>query len=357
MTCMTPAEDGREIVSQNRLGPRETDLLRMTDWFFPEGMNHHELFAGIPGVQTIMQGFARRVAGLGRLPLEPEAPHRATRRQVDVFVVGAGPAGMAVASRLATAGRSVEVAEDQLAAGGGILALAPEDAAKFEPIRKRFEQAALRGAIRLRTSTSAAAIYGRDLLVASDETGAEVLEARAIVFACGAHDGALAFEGNDVPGVMSARAGGLLLRHGVLVGERIAVIVPAGGGPFGESFARAAAEHAKLALVHGDPIGVRGSSGVKSVRVRETSGKERSLDVDAVLIDAPRSPAYELPQQAGASLAHDPRGFIVQAPGGFIASDAGRSVWAVGEVCGVPFEPGAIDADAARVAEGVLRGA
>src|SRR5690348_4294251 len=49
MTCLTPAEDGREIVSQNRLGPREADLLRMTDWFFPEGMNHHELFAGIPG--------------------------------------------------------------------------------------------------------------------------------------------------------------------------------------------------------------------------------------------------------------------------------------------------------------------
>src|SRR4051794_27403616 len=34
MTCMVPAEEGTAVVSQNRLGPREVDLLRMTDWFF-----------------------------------------------------------------------------------------------------------------------------------------------------------------------------------------------------------------------------------------------------------------------------------------------------------------------------------
>ena len=70
MTCMLAARDGMSVVSQNRLGSRDADLLRMTDWFFPEGLNHHELFAGVPGVQSIMQSFARRVAGLGRLPAE-----------------------------------------------------------------------------------------------------------------------------------------------------------------------------------------------------------------------------------------------------------------------------------------------
>ena len=30
------------------VGSKDTDLLRVADWFFPEGMNHHELFAGVP---------------------------------------------------------------------------------------------------------------------------------------------------------------------------------------------------------------------------------------------------------------------------------------------------------------------
>src|SRR5579863_110690 len=46
MTCRVPAADGMRIETQNVVGSREHDLLRMSDWFFPDGMNHHELFAG-----------------------------------------------------------------------------------------------------------------------------------------------------------------------------------------------------------------------------------------------------------------------------------------------------------------------
>ncbi|MBX3260168.1 MAG: (2Fe-2S)-binding protein [Labilithrix sp.] len=347
MTCLVPAEDGVAVVTQNRLGPRDADLLRMTDWFFPEGMNHHELFAGVPGIQTIMQGFARRVAGLGKLPLEPAAPRPASRRRADVVVVGAGPAGMAVAARLARADRAVEVLDDQLTPGGGITALAAEDAAAFEPISAAFASGVASGAIRVRSRTTAGAVYGRDLLVAGEE-GAEIVEARALVLACGAHDGALAFEGNDVPNVMSARAAGWLLSRGVLVGERIVVVVPDGGGPFGESFARAArvaSARAEVTVLHGEPLAVRGSGRAKGVRVR-TATKERAVDADAVLVDAARSPAFELCQQAGAALVHAPRGFVVRTDDGRIAD----GVWATGEVCGLPFDPHALDAHAALVA-------
>ncbi|HEY8073250.1 MAG TPA: 2Fe-2S iron-sulfur cluster-binding protein, partial [Labilithrix sp.] len=144
MTCMTPCDEGTAVVSQNRLGPREADFLRMTDWFFPDGMNHHELFAGVPGVQRVMQVFARRVAGLGKLPDERAAPRRATRRAADVVVVGAGPSGMAIATRLADAGRDVEVLDDQLAPGGGVLALAGEEARPFAAIRDAFGTARVR---------------------------------------------------------------------------------------------------------------------------------------------------------------------------------------------------------------------
>ncbi|MBX3197430.1 MAG: (2Fe-2S)-binding protein [Labilithrix sp.] len=347
MTCLVPAEDGVAVVTQNRLGPRDADLLRMTDWFFPDGMNHHELFAGVPGIQTIMQGFARRVAGLGKLPLEPTAPRAASRRPADVVVVGAGPAGMAVAARLARSSRAVEVIDDQLAPGGGLTALAPEDAATFEPIAAAFAAGVASGAIRVRSRTTAGAVYGRDLLVAGEE-GAEIVEPRALVLACGAHDGALAFEGNDVPNVMSARAAGWLLSRGVLVGARIAVVVPDGGGPFGESFARAvraSSARAEVTVLHGEPLAVRGSGRAKGVRVR-TATKEVAVDADAVLVDAARAPAFELCQQAGASLVHAPRGFVVHTDDGRVAD----GVWATGEVCGLPFDPRALDAHAALVA-------
>jgi sarcosine oxidase subunit alpha len=341
MTCLTAARDGMNIVSQNRLGPREADLLRMTDWFFPEGLNHHELFAGVPGVQTVMQAFARRVAGLGRLPGADAPPRRAERRRADVVVVGGGAAGMMVASRLAGAGRDVEILDDHLTLGGSLLALGEAERAPFTRTLAAFDDAVKRRAIRARASTSACGVYGSDLLVVGPE-GAEIVEARALVLACGAHDGVLAFENNELPGVMSARAGGFLLNRGVVVGKKIVVVVAEGGGPFGESFARAAAPHTEVKLVEGTPRAVKGSSRVKGVSVRG----RRELTCDAVLVDAPRSPSYELAAQVGATLVHEPRGYVVDA--------TPEGVYATGEMAGVAFDYAALEKDAARVAERVL---
>lgn len=337
MTCMAKAHDGCEVVTQNRLGPRQADLLRLTDWFFPEGMNHHELFAGVPGIGAIMQTFARRVAGLGRLPTEIEPPRPAQRRAVDVLVVGGGAAGIGVARALAAAGRSVELVDDQLVIGGGAGALA--DGASFG-------LGALDG-VRVRTATTVGAIYGRDVLVVAPE-GAEVIEPRALVLACGAHDAALAFEGNDIPGIMSARAAGWLLhRHGVVPGKELVIV---GEGLFADDYARAAAAHAKVTRTNGTLVAVSGTLHARKVRV-VVDGKEQTLDADLVVIDAPRAPAYELAEQVGAALTHTPSGFVVERDaGGKIAP----GVWAAGEVAGVAFTPEALVADAERVARSVL---
>jgi sarcosine oxidase subunit alpha len=345
MTCMVPAREGTEITTQNVVGSREIDLLRMTDWFFPDGMNHHELFAGVPGAQQVMQAFARRVAGLGRIPSEVAPPRtRPVRRAADVVVVGSGPSGMAVASELAKTGREVEVLDDALAPGGVTLGL---PRASWAPVLDAFAASGLR----VRTSTTAAALYGKDLLVDGPD-GAEIVEPRALVLAPGAHDGVLAFEGNDLPGVMSARAGAFLAARGVRPGERIVVCVAPGGGSFGAHVASLLG--AGTTLVEGEPVKARGTSRVKEVLVKESGGKRtRALGADALLVDAPRAPAYELCEQAGASLDHRPEGFFPRAD-----PDDGRvgeAVWATGEVTGVPLEPGRVAEAARKVAAAISR--
>jgi sarcosine oxidase subunit alpha len=342
MTCRVPAADGMRIETQNVVGSGKTDLLRAADWLFPEGMNHHELLAGVPGVERVLQPLARRIAGLGQLPTRSEAPRPAERRAVDALVIGTGPAGMAVALALMTRGRKVEIIDDDLTWGGSARALRSSGRGPWEPLWQSFGDAVAASQVTLRLRTTAAGVYGDDVLVAT-EAGVEVVAASTLVLAPGAHDGVLAFEGNDVPGVMSARAAGWLLSRGVAIGKRVVVAVADGGGPFGEAYARAVPE---AVVVHGSPVTVRGSARVKEVTVAGTRGEQR-FPCDALLIDAPRAPAYELCAQAGASLSHEPYGFLVQAPGGRIRD----GVFVVGEAVGAALDPEAIARDTARVAE------
>src|SRR5208283_1564736 len=107
MTCLVPARGGERIDAQNVVGSRKADLLRVTDWFFAKGLDHHHLMAGVPGLSDVMTSVARKVAGLAR-PSSMEAH----RLEVDVVVVGGGVPGVAAASRLAALGRRALLVDD-----------------------------------------------------------------------------------------------------------------------------------------------------------------------------------------------------------------------------------------------------
>jgi sarcosine oxidase subunit alpha len=345
MTCRVPADQGTRIETQNVVGSRDIDLLRTADWFFPDGMNHHELLAGIPGMQRVMQVLARRVAGIGRLPESITAPRAAIRRQADVLVVGAGASGMAAALELVRRGRHVEVVDDDLSWGGGLRALVGPAAMGWEPLLREFGEAVAASRLGLRLRTTAAGLYGDDVLLAGLD-GIQVVNPRTLVLAPGAHDGVLTFEGNDVPGVMSARAAGWLFARGVTAGQRMVVVLAEGGGPFGEALAQA---HRGTQLVRGRPDRVRGSGRVKEARVVDAAG-ERRWPCDTLVIDTPRAPAYELCAQAGAELDHQPRGFVVRvSQGGRIR----RGVLAVGEVVGTQLEVAPVLEEARQLSDGI----
>ena len=59
-TCRTPAAPGMRLERQNAFPSASLDLFGLTDWLFPRGMNHHEMFAGIPGVSQAVLVSVRR---------------------------------------------------------------------------------------------------------------------------------------------------------------------------------------------------------------------------------------------------------------------------------------------------------
>ncbi len=335
MTCLQPARGGEVIVSQNVIGSRKADFLRVTDWFFAQGIDHHHLMAGIPGLSDVMQTFARKVAGLGRLPSEVEDVKPARRIEVDVAVVGAGLAGMVVASRAAAAGLQVLLVDDGLTVGGSLLASPQQLAAALR-------EYPLAG-VEIHTSSVAAGFYFGDLLLSTPE-GALVVRPRATVFATGAHDGVLAIPNNDLPGLFSARALARVLHAGIVPDGPVAIV---GEGFWADEVAAALGEHASLRVAAADVIAAHGTAGVKTLELRDGE-KTRKESVGAVALALPSAPAFELPEQAGAPTHFVPGGgyAVVTGEGGRIAD----ALWAAGECTGKAFDPRAIRAEAEAVA-------
>lgn len=320
MTCFRPANGGERIETQNVLGTRGVDMLRATDFLFPRGMDHHRLFAGIRGVSSVVQSFARRVAGLGRLPEEALAAQPAKQRELDVLIVGAGRHGLAAAAALS--GTNTLAVDDGLELGGALFCLDPQAAARAVE-NASIETQALTSAILV--SREPARDDERLWALCVGPSGATLCACRAVIVASGAHDAVHAFENNDLPGVFSARSALSALRRGVLVGERVALV---GNGRFSNAFSRAVGEHASCIEV---PVAklerVVGRSEVSAVVI--AGKKER---VDAVLVDGPGRPAIELAVQAGATASYDPeRGYR-------LSPDAtgmlGPGLWVTGSASG-----------------------
>jgi sarcosine oxidase subunit alpha len=363
MTCLRRARGGERIETQNVVGSRKADLLRVTDWFFPNGLDHHHFMAGVPGLRDVMQSFARKVAGLGRVPTEPLAPIPARRIDADAAVVGAGPAGIAVASRLRAGGLRVCLIDDGITPAGSFSA-APERAAAI------LERCPLDG-VEVLTESVAAGVYLGEILIAPELgasgasdgrtevagggseprafLGATVLRARAKIFATGAHDGVLAAPNNDLPGIFSARTLCRLLASGVDVEGPIAL---AGSGFWADELAQALGDRVAARVQLGDVVRVEGSSRVRAVVVKNGT-KTRAIKVDTLAVAAPCAPSFEVVEQAGAATRYVPGvGYAV------VCDERGRAaegVWAVGECTGRPLDGEAFAKDAETIAEDVLR--
>lgn len=338
MTCLEPAQGDERIEAQNVVGSRKADLLRVNDWLFPHGFDHHHFMTDVPALGPIVQSFARKISGLGRLPSDVQSVQTARRLDADVVVVGGGLAGLTVTSHLEAQDKRVVLIDDGVRLGGSLHVL-PQHAdllASLYPKRAS-----------VFVHATAAGVYQGELVVATLD-GAVVVRAKDMVFATGAHDGVLAFPGNDLPGVFSARALCVLHAYGVEPEEPFVVI---GEGFWADELSRRMADRVTR-VQENEVVAVRGTSTVKGVTIRDGERK-KALTAQVIGVAAHGAPAFELAAQAGAKVRFNAdSGYAIECDHD---GRAGNGLWAVGECTGRDFDVDAIVKSAARCADAITR--
>ncbi|MFH8258326.1 NAD(P)/FAD-dependent oxidoreductase [Streptomyces roseolus] len=264
-------------------------------------------------------------------------------RAVDVLVVGAGPAGLAAAARLAARGAGrVEVLEREPGAGGaprscghpGFGADARGRALDGPGYARRAVRAAVRAGAVLRTGVSAVGWAGPLALETAAPTGPETLVARAVVLATGARERsrpARLLPGTRPEGVLTA---GELHRTVALFGprpERIgrrAVVV--GGGPTAVHAVRllrragvavaAVVREERYAAALGVPVlagtavtELTGRGRLAGVTVRDRHGAGRAIRCDTLVLTGDWIPEHDLARAGGLPLTPTTRAPLVDA--------------------------------------------
>lgn len=175
----------------------------------------------------------RAIAGLGTVDRDWKQSHSADQlnHHCDVLVVGAGPAGLAAASRAAAAGHSVTLVDDGNHPGGSLRHRSGEidGMTGVQWATGIAEKLGADGHLVL-LQTTAFGFYDHNLVALSQRHGdgrPDTLwrvRPRRIVLATGAIERPIPFANNDLPGIMSADAAlNYLRRHAVLAGRQIVV--------------------------------------------------------------------------------------------------------------------------------------
>jgi len=313
--CLTAVAPGMQVEAQNVVGSASLDALGAIDFLFPRGLDHHEMFAGVPVVEKAVAGVARHLAGLGKLPDAPAAAVApADVRTVDLAVVGAGPAGLSLARAAAEAGLSVELVDENARPGGRLRCGMRRELEDW--VEGCVAAIAKRGTVSLNTLALAAyrSAHGPFLALRTTAPAERIslLHAKYFALCPGGSETLPIFTNNDLPGIFAAR--GLLklcATHGVVPGEQVVVLAEhAEGLQVAEALQAAGARvaavvdpsgalsHATLPVIAGRIDRAAGRTHLTKVRV-VGAGRPKTLSCDLLAISAPPAPSFELGRQLG----------------------------------------------------------
>jgi sarcosine oxidase subunit alpha len=265
-------------------------------------------------------------------------------KNVDLVVIGGGPAGLCATISAASSGSNVLLIERSKKLGGQLV----KQTHMFFGSEKQY--ASIRGIdisnillkeiekykdkIEIMEDTTVLGIYEDGIITAENKGKYIKIRPKAVVVATGASEKASAFPNNDLPGIYGAGAVQTLMNvYGVLPGKR-ALMVGAGNIGLIIAYQLMQAGVDVAAVIHHSPriggyhvhaskiqrMGVpiltnhaikeaKGKDNVESVVIHELDrdknpipGSEKKLDVDTICVSVGLSPLTELLAQAGCEL-------------------------------------------------------
>ncbi len=361
--CTEPVRDGMQVERQNGRPSVEHDATGIVDRFsfgLPAGF-YYKIFHKPKWLWPRVEPIIRQLAGLGKVPSEPDHGHKEkVHLHPDVLVVGGGPAGLAAAIEAARAGASTVLIEEGVEPGGRLLysndtALDPFDApdeggrpVAAAELATRLVAAADAAGVQILGATPAFGVFEGPLIAAAGPSALYRIRPQRTIFATGAVEQPAVFPNNDLPGVMLGGAVDRLLnRYRVLPGTR-AVVLALGPSAYATAWSLADAG-AQVTVVdpadaHEPPPALpAGVARVSNATIRRAYGKRRVTAVevgspdaegtkhpcDLVVIAGQFAPTTNLLAQAGARVQWD------QPAGAFLPEELPESLFAAGEVTGV----------------------